>query len=200
VASEKLKLFSKIELELQASAQGTFSILTDLPGYAMAQRFSFAVPASGTRRPVTSRLPYNLQGHLVQAKYTPGTGQSSLYRVRIWGRELPGGQWQWYELPAVETPVEFRPAPLPVPPTPEEWQAASLPIPATAEEWKAEALPIPPTSEEWRPAPLPIPPTSEEWKAEALPIPPTGEEWHVVSLPVKPTPEIPDWSDLEVDK
>ena len=172
MASEKLKLFSKIEIEVLATAQGTLAILTDVPGAAMAQRFSFSIPAT-TRRPVTSRVPYSTQGHLVQAICTPGAaGTMTIYRARIWGRELPAGQWEWYALPVIETPVEFTAAPLPIPPTPEEWHETALAIPPTPEEWKPLALPIPPTPEEWRP----------------------------MKLPVKATPEVPDWVDLEVDK
>jgi hypothetical protein len=144
VASEKLKLYSKIELEVAASAQGTFVISTDLPGNAMAQRHSFPVP-SGTRRTVTSRIPYNAQGHLIQAYYSPGSGQSTLYRVRVWARELPGGQWSWYPLPVIETPVEYSPMSLPIPATPEAWSPSGLPIPATTEEWHSAAFPIKPT-------------------------------------------------------
>ena len=206
MASEKLKLFSKIEIEIISNVAGTLAILTDAPGNAMAQRFSFATPASSAdgngnclRRTVTSRLPYNTQGHLIQAKLTPGSGQTSLYRARVWGRELPGGQWEWFALPVIETPVEFAPAALPIPPTAEEWRPEALPVPPTAEEWRPEALPVPPTAEEWRPEALPIPPTAEEWRPEALPIPPTAEEWRPSALPVKATPDVPDWAELEVD-
>lgn len=172
MASEKVKLFSKIEIEVLAPYYGgTFSILTDLPGNAMAQRFSFPVTPGAARRPVTSRLPYNTQGHLLQVSFTPGVGQATLYRARVWARELPGGQWQWYALPVIETPIEYSPAPLPIPVTPEEWSSNALPIAATPEEWSAGALPIPPTPDEWTPA----------------------------ALPIKATPPVPDWVELEVD-
>src|SRR5581483_10024384 len=124
MASEKVYLFSKIEIEVLASADGSLAILTDLPGYAIAQRFSMDVPATSTRRPVTSRLPWNTQGHLIQLKLTPGSGQTALYRGRVWARELPSGSWAWYALPVIDTPIEFAPAPLPIPATTEEWSTA----------------------------------------------------------------------------
>lgn len=178
MASEKLKLFSKIELELISSAAAPLVLLTDMPGNAMAARFTWTVPASNpvgdqlVRRTATSRLPCNTQGHLVQAIYTPIPGQTALlYRCRIWGRELPAGSWQWYQVPVLETPVEFSPHDLPIPPTTEDWKAAGMPIP----------------------------PTTEDWKAAGLPIPPTSEEWRALKLPIKATPDVPDWVDMEVD-
>jgi len=186
VASEKLCLFSKVELEVVATGPGSLALLTDVPG-PLAQRFAFTVPASALRRTVTSRLPYNMQGHLVQAILTPGgSSQITLYRARIWARVLPGGQWEWFPLPVIETPVEFSPAPLPIPPTPEDWKPAMLPIPATPEEWRAVSLEIPPTPEDWKPSMLPILATPEEWAR--------------VPLPLRPTPDVPEWVDMEVDK
>ena len=193
MASEKLKLFSKIELEILANGAGTLQLLTDVPGSAMARRCNLATPLSNqvsgafVRRTWTSRLPYNMQGHMVQAILTPGgASQITLYRARIWGRILPGGDWEWFPLPVIDTPVEFSPAALPIPPTPEAWHNAELPIPPTPEEWRASGLPIPPTSEEWR--------------ASGLPIPPTPEDWRSAPFPLKSTPPVPQWVDLGVDK
>jgi hypothetical protein len=180
----KVALFSKVEVDVAASASGTLTIATDLPGTAMAIRCTLTVPAT-TRRPVGFRLPYSTLGHLVKATYNPGTGQSTLFGARIWARALPDGVWQWYPLPVVETPNEFSPQALPIPVTPEEWTGTALPIPATPNEFSPQALPIPATP--------------EEWTGAALPIPATPEEWTGAVLPVIPTPSIPDWVDLEVD-
>jgi len=185
MAFEKVKLFGKIEVDIAASSVGTFALLTDVPGYAMAQRFTFSVPIT-TRRPVVSRVPNNTVGHLLKVSYTPGSGQAVIYGARIWARELPGGQWQWYPLPVVETPVEFTAMDLPIPRTPEEFSPARLPIQSTPEEWASAVLPIPPTPEEYSAAPLPIPQTPEAWSS--------------ISLPVKPTPVVPDWADMEIDQ
>lgn len=170
MGAEAIKLFGKIEVDIAASATGTFSILTDVPGYALAQRFSFTVPVT-TRRPVAARIPFNTAGHLLQATYSSG-GQSVLYGARIWARELPGGPWRWYVLPVIETPAEYHPMDLPIPRTPEEWRSSGLPIPET----------------------------SEEWRSTALPIPETPEAWGAMKLPVKETPVVPEWSDLEIDR
>lgn len=172
MAFEKVKLFSKIEVELASTVTGTFRVLTDVPGNTMAQRGLNINTPVATRRVISSRLPYNTQGHLIQASLIPNFGGAiTLYGVRVWGRELPGGEWQWYPLPVIDTPIEFSAAQIPIPPTPEEWGGSSLPIP----------------------------PTPEGWSSAALPIPPTPEGWSAAELPIKPTPAVPEWADLEVD-
>jgi hypothetical protein len=185
MAFEKIKLFGKIEFELSNSATDTLALLTDVPGVVMASRVSLSVAAQG-RGVYRSRLPYNMQGHLIQLRYTPGAGQTTLYGARVWARELPDGQWQWYALPVVDTPTEYAAMDLPIPATGNEWQSGPLPIPATPDDWKAMGLPIPPTPDEWGAGPLPIPPTPDGWSA--------------MNLPVKATPAMGEWSDVEVDQ
>ena len=171
MAFEKVKLFAKIELDVEATAQGVFVIETDVPGNAITLRYSFIVPVT-SRRPVSSRLPYNTQGKLLRVSYSPGAGQSRLYGVRAWARELPNGQWGWYPLPVIDSPVEFAP----------------------------RALPIPVTSQEWSAIPLPIPVTPEEWQALVIEIPRTVETWEERKLPIRPTPPIADWVSLPIDE
>jgi hypothetical protein len=185
MAFEKIKLFGKIEFELSCTATDTLALLTDVPGPVMAQRVALSV-APQARGVYHSRLPYNMQGHLIQLRYTPGVGQTTLYGARVWARELPGGQWDWFELPVVGTPTEYSPAALPIPGTPDEFSAAALPIPGTADEYSAGALPIPPTPDEFQSGNLPIPGTPDEFSAAAL--------------PVKATPAIGEWADVDVDK
>lgn len=170
MAFEHIFLLGKIEIDVIATAAGTITIQTDIPGNALADRGTVTVGIS-TRRVVQKRLPYNFQGHLFKFTYAPGAGQSRLYGVRVWARELPAGQWQWY--------------PLPVVPTPDGWSSVKLPIPATSEEWST--------------AKLPIPPTQEEFQTVRIPIPETSEQWSSVSLPIAPTPPVPSWISLDID-
>lgn len=181
MAFEKIKLFGKIEFELSNSVTDALVLLTDMPGNAMAARVTLAVAAQG-RSIYRSRLPYNMQGHLIQLQYTPGAGQTTLYAARVWGRELPDGEWQWFDLPVVATPTEYSPMELPIPPTSNEWTAA--------------ALPIPPTSDAYTPANLPIPPTPDEYTPANLPIPRTPDEYTPIGLPIKPTAPVGQWSDV----
>ena len=143
MAFEKVHLLGKVELDIVASAGGTLTIQTDIPGEAMADRGTVTIPTC-TRRVVRSRLPYNFHGHLFQFKVT-ATGTVRLYGVRVWARELPGGQWQWYPLPVPETSEAWSAFKLLVPPTAEDWSDVRVPIPGTAEEFSAVHLPIKPT-------------------------------------------------------
>lgn len=157
---EKSHLFGKVEFELIASAIGSLTLYTDLPGNAMALRATVATPTCATRRPVSSRLPGSMQGHLISAKFTPGTGQAEIYGLRVWCRELPDGQWGWFPLPVVATP--------------EEYQQVSIPVEATPAEFTA--------------VPIPVEPTPEGYTAEAVPVETTPEGFSEVRIPVEATP------------
>lgn len=169
---ERVAIFGLLDLELDATAGGTVTLSTDLPGNAMAVKETKSIPAT-TRRVVRFRLKGTTKGRLYSLKVTPtGGGVIRLYGGRIWARVLPGNAWDWY----------------------------AIPIPPTSEEWSAVKLPIPETPQEFSPVKLPIPPTSEEWNAVKLPIPETPQEFSPVKLPIKPTPENPEWVNLETDQ
>jgi len=168
---EKSHLFGKVEVDVVATSTASLAFATDVPGGALAQRFSFTIPIT-TRTVIRSRLPYNMQGHIVQATCTPAGGQVELYGVRVWTRELPDGEWGWFELPVVKTPVEYSAVGIPVEPTPVEYQAVPIPIEGTPESYN----------------PLPIP------------IEPTPQSWEPLSLPVKATPQVPQWVPVPVDE
>jgi hypothetical protein len=166
VGFERVALFGLIDLELDASLGGSLTLSTDLPGEAMAQRESKAIPVTG-RRVVRFRLKGSTKGRLYAVQVAPaGGGTMRLYGGRIWARVLPGAEWAWY--------------PIPIPPT-SEWQESKLPIPETSD-WAPLKLPIPPVSD-WAPLALPIPPTSE-WTPVKLPIKPTPENPEWVSLEI----------------
>ncbi len=196
---EKSHLFGKVEVDVAATAAGTFALSTDIPGGAgMAQRFSFTIPITA-RRPVSSRLPGSMQGHYVSCKYTPGAGQSELYGVRIWCRELPDGQWDWMSISVVPTGLEYEPIPLPIEATPVEYSPVPLPIEPTPVEYSALPLPIEPTPPTYSPVPLPIEATPVEYSPVPLPVEPTPAEYSAIRLPVEPTPDTYSPSPLPIE-
>ena len=138
---EKSHLFGKVEVDVVATSTASLAFSTDVPGGALAQRFVFTIPIT-TRTVIRSRLPYNMQGHLVQATCTPAGGQVELYGVRLWTRELPDGEWGWFELPLVKTPLEYSPLPLPIEGTPESYNPLPLPIEPTPQSWEPLNLPV----------------------------------------------------------
>jgi hypothetical protein len=184
VGAETVKIFATLELDLDATAPGSVSLLTDLPGTAMALRYTALVPATA-RRPVRFRLAGITKGHLLQLLYLPGAGASHVYGARVYARELPAGAWQWYDLRVPATPDVFTAVPLPIPPTEQDWKPVPLPVPPTPQEWTATPLPVPAIGD-WKPVPLPIPPTEQNWQA--------------VALPFQKTPPLPDWVEIPVDE
>jgi hypothetical protein len=149
---EHVAIFGLIELTVNASAGGTLTFSTDLPGDTMAVQQTIAIPITVGRRVTRLRMPGTVKGRLYSVKVTPtGAGIIKLYAGRIWARILPSPQWEWI--------------PIPIPPTSEEWERVALPIPPTSEQWERVSLPIPPTSEQWERVSLPIKPTpaNPEW-------------------------------------
>jgi hypothetical protein len=184
---EKTHLFGKVEVDITATTPtGTLTFYTDLPGNAMAPRFSLTIPIC-TRRVVSSRLPGNMQGHLISATYTPSaTSKSELYGVRVWARELPDGQWGWFPLPVIETPVEYQAVRIPVEPTPESFSPVQIPVEPTPLEFARLAFPVEPTP--------------ESFSTVRIPVEPTPEGYSMITLPVKPTPPVPQWVSVPVDE
>lgn len=167
---ERVAIFGLIDVDLESTGTGTLTLSTDLPGIALAARETKAIPAT-SRRSMRFRLQGTTKGHLYTLRIVPAPGcLMRLYGARIWARVLPGGAWQWYPVPMIETPAEFTPVKLPIPPT-----------------------------GEWEPVKLPVPPTPEEWSPVKLPIPPTPQEFSPVPLPIKPTPANPEWVNIEID-
>src|SRR5215467_12565047 len=110
---EKSHLFGKVEVDIRASVAGTIVFQTETPGQTLVNRFTMPIPVTTGQTILRSRLPGIMQGHLVRATGTPNTtpttGHWELYGVRVWYRELPDGQWQWFPLPVMDTPVEYVP-------------------------------------------------------------------------------------------
>jgi len=155
---QQVALFGIIELEFHATAGGTLTLRTDLPGDAMAVRETRSIPTtSGSRRVVRFRLAGTTKGRLYSVKVVPtGAGIIRLYAGRIWARLLPNPEWSWYSIPIPETSEEWTAVPLPIPQTPQEWERVQLPIPPTSEQWERVALPIKPTpaNPEWVDVPV----------------------------------------------
>lgn len=149
---EHVAIFGIIELNVDATAGGTLSLSTDLPGDSMAVRETKNIPVTTGRRVIRLRLKSTTKGRLYAVRVQPtGAGIIRLYAGRIWARILPGAEWAWFAIP--------------IPETSEEWERRSLPIPATSEEWQRVQLPIPETPEAWERVALPIKPTppNPEW-------------------------------------
>ena len=211
---EKSHLFGKVQVDVSATGTATLAFSTDVPGGALVQDFVFTIPIT-TRTIIRSRLPGAMQGHIVQATCTPSAGaQVQLYGVRLWTRELPDGEWGWWDMPIEATPVLYQAMPLPVESTPAVYQSVPLPVEATSESFSPMGLPIEETPALYQGMPLPVEATGVEYARLALPVEATPESYGSVqvpvegtpmsyegmALPVKPTPPVPQWISVPVDE
>ena len=219
---EKSHTFGKVEVDIRASVAGTIVFETETPGQTLGVRFTMPVPITNGRTVLKSRLPGNMQGHFVKSTGTPGTapnGHWELYGVRVWSRQLPDGQWSWFPLPVMDTPVEFIAFPiledataaggatvgfsefkLPVEPTPEMFQEFKLPVEPTPETFSPLELPVQATPADFSLFNFPVQATSEDFSLITLPVEPTPAEFSLFQFPVKPTPPVPMWVPVQVDE
>jgi hypothetical protein len=187
MALDSTGLVRLVEVEYDTPASGTVLIRTDLPGGAMAQRATGALPATSGRQVARIPVPGTVEGSLWKFAIT-ATGIFRIYGVRVFARTIGRAQtdWGWHALE--------------VAPTPDTWTELRLPIEPTPEEYSALRLPIEPTPEEYSALRLPIEPTPEEYSALRLPIEPTPEEWTPLELPIEKTPDILAWAEIPVDQ
>jgi hypothetical protein len=170
---ERLKIFRKVELDIDTEGPMTVQVYTDLPGQDMRLRHSETINTEETtagRRTVTVRMPGWLKGRLMKLRLA-GVAVVRLYAARVRARTVGGADsWAWYPVPVEVTPDTFMVAKLPIEPTPEGWVEAKLPIEPTPEGWAEAKLPIDPTPEGWGSAPLPIRPTPKERTWVEIPV------------------------------
>jgi|SRR5215467_1107907 len=220
---EKSHIFGKVEVDIRASVAGTIVFQTETPGSALVNRFSMPIPVC-TRTIIKSRLPGIMQGHYVKASGTPGTtpstGHWELYGVRIWQRELPDGQWAWFPLPVMDTPVEFMPFKIPglggsgEESTAEEYSEFTIPVEETPKMFAELKVPVEPTEVSFNVIKAPVEPTGETFSALKVPLDSTPTEYiafkapveatpasyDAFKVPVKPTPVVPEWLSIPIDE
>ena len=146
---ESVYLLAMIEVDCYNVAGATLALATDRPA-PFATRETRTIPTNTSRRAERIRLAGTSKGKLIKPAVTPA-GVFYLYGMRVWARELPTGQWTWYQIPLIETPSEWMPVKWPIPPTPEEYIPVKWPIPATPDEYVPVKWPVDPsrTTYEW---------------------------------------------------
>lgn len=216
---EKSHLFGKVEVDIRTTSAGTIVFQTETPGGQLVQRFSMPIPVTTGRTVLRSRLPGTMQGHYVRSTGTPGNpGIWEVYGVRIWSRELPTGNWQWWPLPVMDTPVEFQQYiiladstisqqgeqaftefKLPVEETPVQYVKLEVPLIDTPVLFTKLDIPVEQTPAEFSAFKVPLIATPEEYTELNLPVEPTPVEFAEFKFPVKATPPVPLWVGVAVD-
>lgn len=205
---EKSHLFGKVEVDIRTTSAGTIVFQTETPGGQLVQRFSMPIPVTTGRTVLRSRLPGTMQGHYVRSTGTPGNpGIWEVYGVRIWSRELPTGNWQWWPLPVMDTPVEyqqyiiladstisqqgeeaFTEYKIPVEETPVQYVKFEVELVDTPVLYTKLDIEVEPTPVEFSPYKIAVDETPLEFSAWKVPIIATPEEYTELNLAVEPTP------------
>lgn len=204
---EKSHLFGKVEIDIRTTVAGTIVFQTETPGSALANRYILNIPVC-SRTVLRSRLPGTMQGHYVKATGTPSTvppsGIWELYGVRIWHRQLPDGQWEWFPLQVMETPIEYVPFKIPeldgaeaTPATYSEFKVPLIDTPALHTSFK---VPLIATPEDYTELKVPVTDTPADPAPFKVPLIATPEDFSPYKVPVKPTPVVPEWVAIPVDE
>lgn len=204
---EKSHLFGKVEIDIRATVAGTIVFQTETPGSALSNRYILQIPVC-TRTVLRSRLPGTMQGHYVRCTGIPSTTAPSgiweLYGVRIWQRQLPDGQWEWFPMPVMDTPVEYTAFKIPGLGEGSEATAATysefkIPVEETSASYTPQKVPLIATPEDFAEFKVPVEPTGDFTQLK-VPLMDTPAEWTRYKLPVKLTPAVPEWVAIPVDE
>lgn len=174
-ASERAKMYKRIEVDIRADQAVTFTVLTSQGGGAMNQQYSISLTSNGRQAEVIT-MPPGVRGRLFRIQIAGGPAR--IYHLRVWTRPLnePDALWKWEEYPL--EPSE----PLP------SW--IDLPVEATPPAFASFELPVPPTPTEWQWAPFPVGPTPPSQVND-----PAQWIWGKF-LSVEETPDIWQWVDV----
>jgi hypothetical protein len=172
---ELFKLFQQVELDIDTTGPMLLEVSTDMPGNAMAVRFSKQIDTAATsgKVPVNVRLYGNTKGREIKLRIS-GVNTCRIFGARVFAKDLgtptPTG-WSWRPVPIDITPDLFTVAKLPIDETPNEFSSAKLPIE----------------------------PTPNEFSSAKLPIEPTPNEFSGLKVPLTPSDVLFDWIDVPVD-
>lgn len=142
---ESLYQFREVELLMDSTGPGTFTLTTEQPGSDLQPRAVVTVdtPTTSKRLPVNVPFVGTTRGQLPQLKLAPSsTSTIILYGARLYATLVGSGNWHWYGIPVRLTP--------------EQWDADILRFRGTPDEWTAQPLPFKATSEDWHWADLPV--------------------------------------------
>jgi len=173
-ASERVKQYKKLELDVRADGALTLELFTNQSGQ-MALEYTTQVVTPNGRATFYLPLPPGLRGRLLRIN-AQSASAARIYKLRVWARPLnePKADWGWTEYPLEGS--EELPA----------WK--DIPVPETPSEFKWAELPVEPTKPEWTWAPLPVAPTAGQdpaqwfW-AKVLTVDETPDTWSWVDVP-----------------
>lgn len=133
-ASERLKTYKRLELDMRADGTVNLSVITNQDGDKLTEIYTPALVTPYGRQTLMVPMPPGVRGRLLRLKLT-GTAAARIYRIRVWTRPVnePGAGWKWEEFPLESSDIVPTWADLIVEETPPVWQWVDLPFEVTGE-------------------------------------------------------------------
>jgi hypothetical protein len=178
-ASERLKAYHKLELDLRTDATVTLTVLANRDGQ-MVSVYSVPISTNGVRNTIYLPLPPGIRGRLLRLRISASGTAARIYKLRVWARPLnePQSKWAWEDYPLEESEVLPEWKDIPIPPTPAEFSWADLPVAPTPVEWAWAPFPVSPTP----PGQLSSDPAQWLW-VKILSVEETPSVWTWVDVP-----------------
>jgi hypothetical protein len=132
--SERVKVIKEIQLDYEATAALSLTVLTDLPGDTLALRSTQTPALSSGRESLKLRMPATIKGRLWQVKIT-SAADFILYTLRANMKQVGAPfatSWGWVEFPVEKT-------------TQGVWGWAGLPVektPSGSDAWRWVDIPV----------------------------------------------------------
>jgi hypothetical protein len=179
-------LLRTVELRLAGSGSVTFTLLTDMPGGAMASRHSQALALTADERAHRVDLPGTVRGKLMRFQLS-GAGSGRLEGLRVYMRALDPVQafdWAWRDIPVETTALGYSTAAFPVESTGYAYSIADFPVERTALGYSTVSFPVEPTAPSYSTADFPVERTAPGYQDVQVPLmgPPVEPVW--VELPI----------------
>lgn len=130
-ASERAKVFKRLEIDMRANGTVFFTIITDQSGTLATISGPTGLAASG-RQTVMLPMPPGVRGRLMRLILT-STAAARIYKIRVWTRPLsePNGNWKWEDFPLETSDVVASWKDLIAEETTPVWQWVDIPFTVT---------------------------------------------------------------------
>jgi hypothetical protein len=131
-ATERLKMYKRIEIDLRANGTVNMAVITDQDGDRLSTIYEPAIVTPNGRTTVVMAMPPGVRGRLLRLQLT-GTAPARIYRIRVWARAVnePKAGWKWEDFPLEASEVLPTWTDLVVEATSPTWQWIDVPFEVT---------------------------------------------------------------------
>lgn len=107
LASERIHMFKRIEIDLRADYPGsvTMNVYTNQDGVQLAVMKTAALSTPNGRQTLVVILPPGIRGRLLRVQLT-GAVAARIYKIRAWARTVQApAEWDWIDFPLEDSPI-----------------------------------------------------------------------------------------------